>query len=280
MVPEILLCRQMVSVEVSGRSQQLRVLYDSGATVTLIIYVAADRAGLQPIRQQLKSVSGLNGVVVASSCFYMVPMVDFNDEVQVIKAFGVAWIAWMDQGMLPTEMEARFPWLKGETPNLQQDEGYVDLLVRADNSRWMPTYVGSSEFPFDNLLLMMSSFGERYILMGSPGKETGASPRVEPEGNWQNAIRDLGSVTNTGVRFRGVMGPVTPPQGPVGARCGPTCLRTTWESRHGRTCRRVPEEQPHLPRRRKECTAGGYREKFLENTTTRAREPPRVAAHR
>ncbi len=207
----------MVSVEISGRSQQLQVLYDSGATVTLITHKAADRTGLQPIHQQLKSVSGLNGVVVASSCFYMVPMVDCNDEVQVVKAFGVARIAWMDQGTHPPEMEARFPRLKGEAINLQQDEGYVDLLIGADNSRWMPAYVGSSEFPFDNLRLMMSSFGERYILMGSPGKQTGASPRVDAESNWQTAIRDLGSVTNTGARFRGVMRPMTPPQGLVGA---------------------------------------------------------------
>jgi hypothetical protein len=96
-------------------------------------------------------------------------------------------------------MEARFPQLKGEAINLQQNEGYVDLLIRADNSRWMPAYVGSSEFPFDNLRLMMSSFGER-VLMGSPGKQTGASPRVDAEGNWQNAIRDLGSITNAGAR--------------------------------------------------------------------------------
>jgi hypothetical protein len=158
----------MISVEIGGRSQQLQVLYDSGATLTLITHEAADRTGLQHIRQQLKSVSGLNGVVVSSSCFYMVPMVDCNDEVQVIKAFGVARIAWMDQGTLPPDMDARFPQLTGEAINLQQDEGYVDLLIGADNSRWMPAYVGSSEFPFDNLRLMMSTFGERFILMGSP----------------------------------------------------------------------------------------------------------------
>jgi hypothetical protein len=93
----------------------------------------------------------------------------------------------------------------------------VDLLIGADNSRWMPAYVGSSEFPFDNLRLMMSSFGECFILMGSPGKQTGASPGVDDESNWQSAIRDLGSVTNAGARFRGVMRPVPPAQGFVGA---------------------------------------------------------------
>ncbi len=61
-LPEILLCRQMVSVEIGGRSQQLQVLYDSGATVTLITHEAADRTGLQPIRQQLKSVSDSLGL--------------------------------------------------------------------------------------------------------------------------------------------------------------------------------------------------------------------------
>ncbi len=38
----------------------------------------------------------------------------------------------MDQGTLPPEMDARFPQLKGEAINLQQDEGYVDLLIGAD----------------------------------------------------------------------------------------------------------------------------------------------------
>ena len=179
-LPEVLLCRQMISMEIGGRSQQLQVLYDSGATLTLITHEAADRTGLQPIRQQLKSVSGLNGVVVPSSCFYMVPMVDCNDEVQVIKAFGVARIAWMDRGTLPPDMDARFPQLKGEAINLQQEEGYVDLLIGADNSKWMPAYVGSSEFPFDNLHLMMSSFGERFILMGSPGNRQAPALELMP----------------------------------------------------------------------------------------------------
>jgi hypothetical protein len=48
-------------------------------------------------------------------------MVDCNDEVQVIKAFGVARIAWMDRGTLPPDMNGRFPQLKGEVINLQQD---------------------------------------------------------------------------------------------------------------------------------------------------------------
>ncbi len=213
----VLLCCQMISVEIGGRSQQLQVLYDSGATLTLITHEAADRTGLQSIRQQLKSVSGLNRVVVSSSCFYMVPMVDCNDEVHVIKAFGVARIAWMDRGTLLPDMDVWFHQLKGEAINLQQDEGYVDLLIGADNSRWMPAYVGSSEFPFDSLRLMMSSFGEHFILMGSPGKQTGASPGVDAEGNWQSAIRDLGSITNTGAILRGVMRPVPPTQGLVGA---------------------------------------------------------------
>ena len=127
-------------------------------------------------------------------------MVDCNDEVQVFKAFGVARIAWMDQGTLPPEMEARFPRLKGEAINLQQDEGYVDLLIGADNSRWMPAYVGSSEFPFDNLRLMMSSFGERFILMGSPGKQTGASPGVDDESNWQNGTATHPAVAQERIR--------------------------------------------------------------------------------
>jgi hypothetical protein len=61
LLPEVLLCRQMVSVVINRRSEQLQVLYDSGATLTLISHEAADRTGLQPMRQQLNNVSGLNG---------------------------------------------------------------------------------------------------------------------------------------------------------------------------------------------------------------------------
>jgi hypothetical protein len=42
----------------------------------------------------------------------MVPMVGCDDEMQVIKAFGVMRIALMDKGKLPPELEIRFPWLK------------------------------------------------------------------------------------------------------------------------------------------------------------------------
>jgi hypothetical protein len=72
-LPGVLLCRQRVNVEVNGISQQLQVLYDWGATVSLITHEAAKRTGLQLIRQQTKCVSGFNGVKIASTCFYMVP---------------------------------------------------------------------------------------------------------------------------------------------------------------------------------------------------------------
>ncbi len=49
-LPETLLCRQMISVEIGGRSQQLQVLYDSGATLTLITHEAA--ADQERIRTQ------------------------------------------------------------------------------------------------------------------------------------------------------------------------------------------------------------------------------------
>jgi hypothetical protein len=64
--------------------------------VTLITHEVADRAGLQPIQKQTDSVSGLNRVKMASTCFYMVPMVDCDDEMQVVRALGVTRIAWMD----------------------------------------------------------------------------------------------------------------------------------------------------------------------------------------
>jgi hypothetical protein len=216
-LPEVLLCRQRVSLEVNGISQQLHMLYNWGATITLITHEAAKRTGLQPIQQQRKSVLGLKGVKIASTCFYMVPMVDCDEDMQVIIALGVTRIAWMDKGTLPPEMRTRVPRWTGEDVDLRQDQSHVDLLLGQDNGRWLPTHLDSSELPFDNLRLMMSRFDKCYILMGSAGREPNTSLDDGSENNWENAIRDLRLVTGAGDIFRGVMAPVAAPQEFVGA---------------------------------------------------------------
>jgi hypothetical protein len=168
-------------MEVNRRTQQLHVLHNWAATVTLITHEAADRTGQQPIWQQTKSMSWLNEFKIASTCFYMVPLLDCADDMQIVTAFGVIRFAWMNKGTLLPEIEMRFPGLKGKAVNLQQDEGHVDLLLGLDSSRWLPSHVDNSQLPFDNLRLMMSWFGGRYIMMGSPGKKNGASPNSEPK---------------------------------------------------------------------------------------------------
>ncbi len=83
-------CREDIRAEVAGKTHLLHTLHDWGATLTLITHDAADRAGLTPIRHSAQLVSGLGGRCLESTCFYVVPFVDASDEIQTLRATGVA----------------------------------------------------------------------------------------------------------------------------------------------------------------------------------------------
>ena len=64
-------------------------LYDWGATVTLVTHAAAVRIGLERKRQTPASIAGLGGRCTMVDSYYMVPVVDGNDKVRVVKPW--AW---------------------------------------------------------------------------------------------------------------------------------------------------------------------------------------------
>jgi hypothetical protein len=95
----VLLCRQEAGVKCGGETLQMNVLYDWGATASMITHQAADRAKLQPVPHEEQEVSGLNGTKSSSGCTYMVPMVDYTGRIEMIPAAGVDKIAWMGEGI-------------------------------------------------------------------------------------------------------------------------------------------------------------------------------------
>ncbi len=131
-------CREDIRAEVAGKTHYLHALHDWGASKTLITHDAADRAGLTPIRHSARLVSGLGGKCLESTCFYVIPFMDGKDEIQTLRATGVARITSFGASAPPHDIEGRFPLAKGWAERLARAAGEVDLLIWLDNQRWMP----------------------------------------------------------------------------------------------------------------------------------------------
>ena len=97
----------------AGKTHHLSTLNDWGATQTLITHEAANRVGLTPIRHSARLVSGLGGECLESTCFYVVPFVDGSDEIQTLRATGVARITSFGASAQPSDIEECFPLAKG-----------------------------------------------------------------------------------------------------------------------------------------------------------------------
>ncbi len=57
----VLRCQQVVAVENGGQCFRLNVLYDWGATMSMVSREAIDMLGLSPSRQAKKIIKGLGG---------------------------------------------------------------------------------------------------------------------------------------------------------------------------------------------------------------------------
>ncbi len=97
----------------------------------------------------------------------MVPVVDGDDVVRVVKALGVDHIATLVAADITEDIVMRLPRTKGFVEKLARPAGNVEMLNSMDNQGWMPMHVESSRVENDNLRLMQSVVSPRCILMGS-----------------------------------------------------------------------------------------------------------------
>jgi hypothetical protein len=185
---QVFLCREDIRVEGAGKVGRLNALYDWGATVTLVTHAAAEKAGLERRRQPVAAIAGLGGRCTMDNSYYMVPVVDGNDKVRIVKALGVDHIATLAATTAPADIGRRLPQAKGFEEKLARPAGDVEMLVGMDNQGWMPRHVESSQVEGDNLRLMQSMLSPRCILMGSagtadPGRGTQGSVADQPRGS-------------------------------------------------------------------------------------------------
>jgi hypothetical protein len=133
----------------------------------LVTHAAAKKAGLERKRQIPAAIAGLGGRCTMVDSYYMVPVVDGNDKVRVVKALCVDHITTLAATNVTEDIVTRLPRAKGFVEKLARPAGDVEMLVGMDNQGWMPMHVESSQVEGDNLRLMQSMLSPRCILMGS-----------------------------------------------------------------------------------------------------------------
>ncbi len=152
----VFLCREDVRVKSAGGASSLHTLYDWGATVTLVTHAAAAKAGLERKRQVAAAIAGLGGRCTMVYSYYMVPVVDSDDVVRVVKALGVDHIATLAAADIAGDVVTRIPQTEGFAEKLARPARDVEMLIGMDNQGWMPVHVESSRLEGDNLRLMQS----------------------------------------------------------------------------------------------------------------------------
>ncbi len=151
-------CRQVVAVESGGQCFQIVVVYDWGATMSMVTREAISTLGLTPSKQAKKVITGLGDVTVLSKSTCSIPLVARDGDQRVVTA-------WED-------VDKHFLGLRylTEPSCLAQREGPVHLLIGMDHAHLMPEHAAERTKFSSQVRLMKSTSGNQYILVaeGAP----------------------------------------------------------------------------------------------------------------
>ncbi len=175
------LCQQLVQLEIDGELTTLHTLYDWETPNTLVRAEGARRIGLQGVRIPKQAIKGYQGVGTITDSVYHVPLVDADGDVQVIRAYGVEEITVVSRARLPPLAKEIFPIIRLAASWMETEAGHVELLIGLDNKQWLPTHVEDSWDPDDNMRLMKSAFGHRYMITDGWGRDL-LPPDNAPDG--------------------------------------------------------------------------------------------------
>ncbi len=161
-------CRQMVAAENEGQCFRLNVLYDWGATVSMISEDAVEIMGLSPSKQAKRIIKGVGGATTVSRGTCALTLVARNGDRRTVKAWEVGEIASIPGGQPPEDVDEQFPGLRylSEPNCLIQKGGPIQVLLGMNHAHLMPEHVAESTEFSSQLRLMSSMFGGQYILVG------------------------------------------------------------------------------------------------------------------
>jgi hypothetical protein len=176
----VLRCRQMVANENEGQCFRLNVLYDWGATVSMISEEAVEVMGLSIARQAKRIIKGLGGATTVSKGTCTLSLVARNGDRKTVTAWEVGEVASLPGGQPPEDVDEQFPGLRylSEPNCLIQRAGPIHVLLGMDHAHLMPEHVAESTDLSSQLRLMSSMFGGRHILVGE------GAPRL----SWYDAM--------------------------------------------------------------------------------------------
>jgi hypothetical protein len=161
-------CRQMVAAENEGQCFRLNVLYDWGATVSMISEEAVEVMGLTTAKQAKRIIKGLGGATTVSKGTCTLSLVARNGDRKTVTAWEVGEIASLPGGEPPEDIDEQFPGLRylSEPNCLIQKAGPIHVLLGMDHAHLMPEHVAESTDLGSQLRLMSSMFGGQHILVG------------------------------------------------------------------------------------------------------------------
>ncbi len=165
------LCQQRVLLEVNENLTSLHTLYDWESTNTLVRKESARRIGLQGVRAPRQAIKGYQGEGLITDSVYYLPLLDVDGNIQVIRAHGVDEIAVVARTRLPPVAREIFPVIWAYMPWMETEAGHVELLIGLDNRQWLPAHVEDSWDPDDDMRLMRSVFGYRYMITDGWGRD-------------------------------------------------------------------------------------------------------------
>ena len=140
-------------------SDPLNVLWDSGATVSLITFQKAETLGLEgkPLTMTIGKVGGEIQKVKSSA--FTVPLLNERNEIVEVKAYGIEAIS---SELCPINIQPALDLFKNVTRSeVHRPSGKVDLLIGMDYAGFHPV----TETSRNHLLLMKNQFG--YCLGGT-----------------------------------------------------------------------------------------------------------------
>jgi hypothetical protein len=165
------LCQQRVPLEVNGNLTSLHTLYDLESTNTLVRKESARRIGLQGVRAPRQAIQCYQGEGLITDTMYYIPLLDADGNIQVIRAYGVDEIAVVTHTRLPPVAREIFPVIRAYMPWMETGAGHVELLIGLDNRQWLPIHVEDLWNPDDDMRLMRSVFGYRYMITDGWGRD-------------------------------------------------------------------------------------------------------------
>jgi hypothetical protein len=174
------LCQQRVPLEVNGNLTSLHTLYDWESANTLVRKESARRIGLQGVRAPRQAIKGYQGEGLITDSVYYLPLLDVDGNIQVVRAYGVDEIAVVTRTRLPPVAREIFPAIMAYMPWMETGAGHVELLIGLDNRQWLPAHVEDSWNPDDDMRLMKSAFGYRFMITDGWGRDL--FPPDNPQG--------------------------------------------------------------------------------------------------